>query len=47
MGSLLRGKTLGIIGLGAIGKALIRLVQGFNFTILAFDQVEDKTFQKE
>jgi len=47
MGSLLQGNTLGIIGLGTVGKALIRLVQGFDFIVLAFDQVQDKTFQKE
>ena len=47
MGCLLQGKTLGIIGLGIIGKALIRLVQGFDFTVLAYDRVKDEKFQKE
>ena len=47
MGSLMQGKTLGIIGLGKIGKALIKLVQGFDFTVLAYDQFEDEEFQKE
>jgi len=47
MGGLLQGKTLGIIGLGTIGKALIRLVQGFNFTVLAYDQYRDEKFQKD
>ena len=47
MEGLLKARTLGIIDLGTIGKALIILVQGFDFTLLADDQVKDKTFQKE
>ena len=47
MGSLLQGNTLGIIGLGTVGKALIRLVQGFDFKVIAYDQVKDEKFQKE
>jgi len=47
MGSLLQGKTLGIIGLGTIGKALIKLVQGFDFSVLAYDKVKDDKFQKK
>ena len=45
MGSLLQGNTLGIIGLGTVGKALIRLVQGFDFIVLAYDQVKDEKFK--
>jgi D-3-phosphoglycerate dehydrogenase / 2-oxoglutarate reductase len=44
MGNLLQGKTLGIIGLGSIGKSLVKLVKGFNFKILAFDLIKDITF---
>jgi D-3-phosphoglycerate dehydrogenase len=47
MGSLLQGKTLGIIGLGSIGKVLVQLSSGFHFKILAFDQHEDELFAKE
>ena len=47
MGSLLQGKTLGIIGLGTIGKSLVKLVKGFNFIILAFDLFHDEKFAKE
>ena len=47
MGSLLQGKTLGIIGLGTIGKSLVKLVKGFNFRILAFDLFHDEKFAKE
>ena len=47
MGFLLQGKTLGIIGLGTIGKTLVELVKGFNFNILAFDLKQDEQFAKE
>jgi D-3-phosphoglycerate dehydrogenase len=46
MGELLHGKTLGIIGLGTIGKTLVKLVKGFNFNILAFDIFHDKEFAR-
>ena len=46
MGVLLGKKTLGIIGLGTIGKALVNLVKGFNFNILAFDMYHDNKFAK-
>ena len=47
MGFLLSGKTLGIIGLGTIGKELVRIASGFGFHILAFDEQEDKLFAKD
>ena len=47
MGNLLKSKTLGIIGLGIIGKTLVQLVKGFNFNILAFDLYQDKQFSKK
>jgi D-3-phosphoglycerate dehydrogenase / 2-oxoglutarate reductase len=47
MGSLLNGKTLGIIGLGSIGKTLVKLVSGFNFNILAYDLFHDKIFKND
>jgi D-3-phosphoglycerate dehydrogenase / 2-oxoglutarate reductase len=47
MGNLLHGKTLGIIGLGVIGKELVKLVKGFDFNILAFDLYQDEKFAKE
>lgn len=37
MGSLLAGKTVGIVGLGRIGKALLRLLTPFGGTRLACD----------
>ncbi|WP_448211897.1 2-hydroxyacid dehydrogenase [Colwellia sp. MEBiC06753] len=37
MGHSIQEKTLGIIGLGAIGKAVARRAQGFNLNIIYFD----------
>ena len=47
MGNLLHGKTLGIIGLGTIGKTVVKLVKGFNFNIIAFDLFQDEQFAKD
>jgi D-3-phosphoglycerate dehydrogenase len=44
MGRLLRGKTVAIIGLGRIGKALVRLLQPFGVIVLAVDPVRDEEF---
>ena len=46
-GSIISGKTLGIIGLGTIGKKLVELTKGFNFTYLAYDIYHDKVFSKK
>ena len=47
MGSLLSGKTIGIIGVGKIGKTLIRLLSGFNTKILGFDKNKDNELIKK
>ena len=47
MGFLLSGKTLGIVGLGSIGKNLVKMVRGFNFKILAFDKFNDNDFAEK
>tara|TARA_B100000953_G_scaffold206712_1_gene170569 strand:+ start:151 stop:1083 length:933 start_codon:yes stop_codon:yes gene_type:complete len=48
MGSELRGKYLGIIGLGNIGKRLARLAKSFNMNIIGFDVIPiDEEFSKE
>lgn len=41
------GKTLGIIGLGAIGKCVAKRARGFSMNILAFDPVWDADFATE
>jgi|TARA_B100000959_G_scaffold215476_1_gene226904 D-3-phosphoglycerate dehydrogenase len=48
MGSELRGKYLGIVGLGNIGKRLGRLAKSFNMNIIGYDVVPiDEEFSKE
>lgn len=40
------GKTLGIVGLGRIGKAVARRARGFDMTVLATDLVQDEAFAR-
>lgn len=40
------GKTLGILGLGAIGKAMARRARGFDMVLLGHDPVWDEDFAK-
>jgi D-3-phosphoglycerate dehydrogenase len=46
MGTLLRGKTVGIIGLGKIGKRMVALLKPFEVKILAYDPFQDAAFAK-
>ncbi len=46
-GLSLEGKTVGILGLGAIGKQLARRLAGFDCRILAFDPLADSVFAKD
>lgn len=46
-GISLEGKTIGILGLGAIGKQLARRLAGFDCKILAFDPFADSAFAKD
>jgi D-3-phosphoglycerate dehydrogenase len=46
-GISLEGKTVGILGLGAIGKQLARRLSGFDCQILAYDPYADEKFSKE
>jgi phosphoglycerate dehydrogenase-like enzyme len=41
MGDELEGKTLGLIGLGAIGKAVAKRALAFDMKVIAFDVVKD------
>lgn len=43
----LKGKTLGIIGLGHIGLHVARIAHGFEMNVLAFDPNEDKESAKK
>lgn len=44
IGPAMYRKTLGIIGLGRIGKKLVEIVRGFDMKIIAFDPVHDDEF---
>jgi D-3-phosphoglycerate dehydrogenase len=42
IGSELRGKTVGVIGLGNIGAAVVKKCQAFNMNVVAFDRFVPK-----
>jgi phosphoglycerate dehydrogenase-like enzyme len=46
-GLSLQNKTIGIIGLGAIGKAVARRLSGFECQVLAHDVFPDESFVRE
>jgi D-3-phosphoglycerate dehydrogenase len=46
-GDSIEGKTVGILGLGAIGKQLARRLAGFDCRILAYDPVPDHEFCRQ
>jgi len=46
-GPELGGKTLGIVGLGRVGKGVARRALGFEMTVLAIDPVHDEQFAAE
>jgi D-lactate dehydrogenase len=41
------GKTAGVIGTGRIGKALIKILKGFDMKVIAFDKYPDANFAKD
>lgn len=43
----LKGKTLGVVGTGNIGKHVIRIAKGFEMDIIAFDIKKDRKFAKK
>ncbi len=47
VGVELSGKTIGILGLGAIGKKFVELLKGFHMQVLAYDIRPDKIWCKE
>lgn len=46
IGAELTGKTIGIVGVGHVGKELIRLLKPFNCLILANDIVDQRAFYR-
>lgn len=47
MGFDLKGKTIGIIGLGSIGKHVARISSGFEMNIIYYDIKKDKKLEKK
>ena len=47
MGRLLTGKTIGIVGMGTIGKKLTTLIKPFNCRIMTSDHVPDIAFAEK
>lgn len=45
-GYSLEGKTVGLVGLGSIGKDVARRLAGFDCRVLAYDPVEDDDFAR-
>ena len=46
-GMELNGKTIGILGLGAIGKNLAKYTQGLSMKVMAYDPYMDENYAKE
>jgi len=46
-GLSLEGKTIGLLGLGAIGRQVARRLAGFDCRLMAFDPVADEAFARE
>jgi D-3-phosphoglycerate dehydrogenase len=46
IGPGLRGKTLGIVGLGRVGKGVARRARGFDMRVIATDPVHDDDFAR-
>jgi D-lactate dehydrogenase len=47
MGFDLKGKTLGVVGTGSIGRCVIGIAAGFSMKVLAFDVRPDEEYSRE
>lgn len=47
LGTEVWGKTLGVIGLGRIGKGLVKRAKGFNMNIFCYDIYPDNAFARQ
>src|SRR3989344_7763198 len=47
MGFDLKGKTIGVVGMGNIGKHVARIAQGFEMNVVVFDVHQDKKLAKQ
>ncbi len=43
----LKGKTLGVLGTGRIGKHVIRMAKGFEMNVIAYDPYPDEKYSQE
>jgi len=43
----IKGKTIGIVGTGRIGREVIRIANGFSMNIIAYDPYPNEAFQKK
>ncbi|RJQ53165.1 MAG: hydroxyacid dehydrogenase [Actinobacteria bacterium] len=43
----LQGKTFGVVGVGGIGRQVIRIALGFGMSVLAYDRSPDELFAQE
>ena len=46
-GMELRGKTCGVIGLGKIGKELVKMLSGFDVRVMAYEPFRDEAFARQ
>ncbi len=43
----IKGKTIGVVGTGRIGREVIKIAKGFSMNIIAYDPYPNEAFQKE
>ena len=43
----IKGKTIGVVGTGRIGREVIKIAKGFSMNVIAYDPYPNEAFQKE